>query len=199
MKKITSYIINPAVIEERKMNAVAMDIYSRMLMDRIVFLGSPIDSDVANAVQAQLLYLASLDEKADITLYINSPGGEVSAGLAIYDTMQLIKPDVATVCTGMAASMAAVLLSAGARGKRSILPHSRVMIHQPSGGARGMASDVLIAAREMEKTRGELCSILSLHTGRNYDRLLADMDRDCWMNAAEALEYGMVDTIHNGK
>lgn len=199
MKKITDYIINPAVIEERKMNAVAMDIYSRMLMDRIVFLGSHIDSDVANAVQAQLLYLASLDEKADITLYINSPGGEVSAGLAIYDTMQLIKPDVATVCTGMAASMAAVLLSAGARGKRSILPHSRVMIHQPSGGARGMASDVLIAAREMEKTRGELCSILSLHTGRNYDRLLADMDRDCWMNAAEALEYGMVDTIHNGK
>ena len=199
MKKITSYIINPAVIEERKMNAVAMDIYSRMLMDRIVFLGSPIDSDVANAVQAQLLYLASLDEKADITLYINSPGGEVSAGLAIYDTMQLIKPDVATVCTGMAASMAAVLLSAGARGKRSILPHSRVMIHQPSGGAHGMASDILIAAREMEKTRGELCSILSLHTGQNYDRLLADMDRDCWMNAAEALEYGMVDTIHNGK
>lgn len=187
--------INPTVIEERKLNATSIDVFSRLLMDRIVFLGVPIDDDVANIIQAQLLFLASNDPNADITMYLNTPGGQVSSGLGIYDTMQLITPDVATVCTGMAASMGSVLLCAGAEGKRSALPHSRVLIHQPLGGARGQASDILIAAKEIEKTREELCSIISAHSGQPHDKVFADMDRDYWLTAPEALEYGMIDSI----
>jgi ATP-dependent Clp protease protease subunit len=187
--------INPTVIEERKLNATSIDVFSRLLMDRVIWLGCPIDDDVANIVQAQLLFLASVDPKADISLYINSPGGSVSAGLGIYDTMQLVSPDVATICTGMAASMGSVLLCAGARGKRSALPHSRVMIHQPLGGVRGQAEDILIEAREIEKCRTELYEIISEHSGQPYDRVFADADRDYWMNATEAREYGMVDDI----
>lgn len=187
--------INPSIIEERKLNIAAMDVFSRLMMDRIIFLGVGIDPDVANIVQAQLLYLASVDDKADISLYLNSPGGLVSAGLGIYDTMQLIKPDVATICTGMAASMGAVLLCAGAEGKRSCLPHSRVLIHQPLGGVQGQAADILIAAKEIEKTREELCSIIAEHTKKESSRVFSDMDRDYWMNAEEARQYGMVDQI----
>ena len=187
--------INPSIIEERRLNVASMDVFSRLMMDRIIFLGVPIDNDVANIIQAQLLYLESVDDKADISLYINSPGGEVSAGLAIYDTMQLIKPNVATICTGMAASMAAILLCAGAKGKRSILPHAKVMIHQPMGGAQGQASDIVIAARQIETIRGELCDILSKHTGNERQKIEQDMDRDFWMRAANAKEYGVVDRI----
>ena len=187
--------LNPTVIEERKLNVASMDVFSRLLMDRIIFLGVPIDDDVANIVQAQLLFLSSLDAKADISLYLNTPGGQVSSGLAIYDTMQLIQPSVATICTGMAASMGAVLLCAGEKGKRSALPHSRVLIHQPLGGAKGQASDILIAAKQIEKTRTELCEIIASHSGQPFDKVLADADRDYWMSAAEALEYGMIDNI----
>lgn len=169
--------------------------FSRLMMDRIIFLGVAIDPDVANIVQAQLLYLASVDEKADISLYLNTPRGLVSAGLGIYDTMQLVNPDVATICTGMAASMGAVLLCAGADGKRSCLPHSRVLIHQPLGGVQGQASDIMIAAKEIEKTREELCSIVAVHTKQEHERVFADMDRDYWMNAEESLQYGMIDQI----
>ena len=189
--------INPTIIEERKMNVAQLDVMSRLLMDRILFLGVPIDDDVANIIVAQLLFLASQDDKADISLYLNTPGGQVSSGLAIYDTMQLVKPDVATICTGMAASMGSVLLCAGAKGKRSALPHSKVLIHQPLGGARGQASDILIAAKEIEKTREELCSIIAGHSGQEHDKVFADMDRDYWMTSSEALEYGMVDKILN--
>ena len=191
--------VNPTIIEERKLNVAAMDVFSRLMMDRIIFLGVPIDDDVANIVQAQLLYLASVDPKAGISLYINTPGGSVSAGLGIYDTMQLIEPEVATICTGMAASMGAVLLCAGAPGQRSVLPHSRVLIHQPLGGARGQASDILIAAREIESTRHELYTILSNHSGQSYERIASDADRDFWMNAPEAVEYGMADIILSKK
>lgn len=191
--------INPTIIEERQLNVAAMDVFSRLMMDRIIFLGVPIDDDVANIIQAQLLYLASVDPKADVSLYINTPGGSVSAGLGIYDTMQLIEPEVSTICTGMAASMGAVLLCAGAPGKRSVLPHSRVLIHQPLGGASGQASDILIAAREIESTRRELYNILSNHTGQSYERIAADADRDFWMNAPEAVEYGMADAILSKK
>lgn len=194
---INSYI-NPTIIEERKLFATAIDVFSRLLMDRIIFLGVPIDDDVANIIQAQLLYLASNDDTSDISLYINTPGGQVSSGLAIYDTMQLIKPDVATICTGMAASMGSVLLCAGKKGKRSALPHSRVLIHQPLGGAKGQASDILIAAKEIEKTREELCSIIASHTGQPHDKVFADMDRDYWLSSSEAVEYGMVDRILGG-
>lgn len=187
--------INPSIIEERKLNIAAMDVFSRLMMDRIIFLGVEIDPDVTNIIQAQLLYLASVDDKADISLYLNTPGGVVSAGLGIYDTMQLVKPDVATICTGMAASMGAVLLCAGVEGKRSCLPHSRVLIHQPLGGVKGQATDILIAAKEIEKTRDELCSIISKHTKNEHERVFADMDRDYWMNAEEALQYGMIDQI----
>ena len=187
--------INPSIIEERKLNIAAMDVFSRLMMDRIIFLGVGIDPDVANIVQAQLLYLASVDDKADISLYLNTPGGVVSAGLGIYDTMQLVKPDIATICTGMAASMGAVLLCAGAEGKRSCLPHSRVLIHQPLGGVQGQATDILIAAKEIEKTREELCSLIAEHTKQEHARVFSDMDRDYWMNAEEALQYGMVDQI----
>ena len=191
--------LNPTVIEERKLNVASMDVFSRLLMDRIIFLGVPIDDDVANIVQAQLLFLSSLDAKADISLYLNTPGGQVSSGLAIYDTMQLISPSVATICTGMAASMGAVLLCAGEKGKRSALPHSRVLIHQPLGGAKGQASDILIAAKQIEKTRTELCEIIAAHSGQPFDKVLADADRDYWMSSAEALEYGMIDNILSKK
>ena len=196
---ITSAYINPSIIEERKMNVASMDVFSRLMMDRIIFLGVPIDDDVANIIQAQLLYLASTDDQADISLYLNTPGGQVSSGLAIYDTIQLISPDVATICTGMAASMGSVLLAAGAKGKRSALPHSRVMIHQPLGGARGQASDILIAAEEIRKTRDELCSILAHHSGQPMKKIIADADRDFWMTSKEALDYGMIDNILTGK
>ena len=187
--------INPTIIEERKLNVASMDVFSRLMMDRIIFLGVPIDDDVANIVMAQLLFLASGDSHADITLYLNTPGGQVSSGLAIYDTMQIVQPDVATVCTGMAASMGSVLLCAGAPGKRSALPHSRVLIHQPLGGAQGQASDILIAAREIEKTRTELFRIIAEHSGQPIERVAADGDRDFWMTAEEAKAYGMVDEV----
>ena len=187
--------INPTITEERKLNVAQMDVFSRLMMDRIIFLGVPIDDDVANIVMAQLLFLASTDSGTDITLYLNTPGGQVSSGLAIYDTMQIVQPDVATVCTGMAASMGSVLLCAGAKGKRTALPHSRVLIHQPLGGAQGQASDILIAAREIEKTRTELFRIISEHSGQPLDRVAADGDRDFWMTAEEAKAYGMVDEI----
>ena len=187
--------LNPSIIEERKLNCASMDVFSRLMMDRIIFLGVPIDDDVANIVQAQLLYLASVDDKADISLYLNTPGGIVTAGLGIYDTMQLISPDVSTICTGMAASMGSILLCAGAPGKRAALPHSRVMIHQPLGGAKGQASDILIEAREIEKCRDELYNIISEHSGQPFDKVFADADRNFWMNSQEALEYGMIDKI----
>ncbi len=187
--------INPTIIEERKLNVASMDVFSRLMMDRIIFLGVPIDDDVANIIQAQLLFLASNDGAGDISLYINTPGGQVSSGLGIYDTMQIIEPDVATICTGMADSMGSVLLCAGAPGKRSALKHSRVMIHQPLGGARGQASDILIAAQEIEKTKKELYSIIAEHSGQSLERIYADGDRDFWMTSSEALEYGMIDEI----
>ena len=184
---------NPYIIEERKLNVATMDVFSRLMMDRIIFIGTPIDDDVANVVQAQLLYLASLDDKADISLYLNTPGGIVSAGLGIYDTMQLIAPKVNTICTGLAASMGSILLAAGE--ERSILPHARVMIHQPLGGATGQASDILIEAEEIRKCRDELCSILAEHTKQSFDHVFQDMDRDHWFTAQEAVDYGLVDKI----
>ena len=187
--------INPTIIEERKFNVASMDVFSRLMMDRIIFLGVPIDDDVANIIQAQLLFLASTDSNADISLYLNTPGGQVTSGLGIYDTMQLVDPDVATICTGMAASMGAVLLCSGAHGKRSVLPHSRVLIHQPLGGAQGQATDILIAAKEIEKTRTELFNIIASHTGQTLEKVAADGERDYWMTAQEALDYGMVDEI----
>ncbi len=187
--------INPTITEERQLNVAQMDVFSRLMMDRIVFLGVPIDDDVANIIQAQLLFLASKDPNADITLYLNTPGGQVHSGLAIYDTMQLVQPDVATVCTGMAASMGAVLLCAGQKGKRSALPHSRVLIHQPLGGAQGQATEILIAAKEIEKTRTELFKIISEHSGQSLKKVAADGERDYWMTAEEAKAYGMVDEI----
>ncbi len=193
--RLSDSYINPTIIEERKLNVASMDVFSRLMMDRIIFLGVPIDDDVANIIQAQLLFLASTDPGADISLYLNTPGGQVTSGLGIYDTMQLVSPDVATICTGMAASMGSVLLCAGAAGKRSCLPHSKVLIHQPLGGAQGQASDILIAAREIEKTRKELYEIISAHSGQPYDKVFADADRDYWMSAQEAREYGMVDEI----
>ena len=184
---------NPYIIEERKLNVATMDVFSRLMMDRIIFVGTEIDNDVANIVQAQLLYLQSLDDKADISLYLNTPGGIVSAGLGIYDTMQLIKPNVNTICTGLAASMGSILLVAGK--ERSILPHAKVMIHQPLGGAAGQASDILIEAEEIKKCRDELCSILAEHTKQPFDRVFQDMDREHWFTAQEAIDYGLVDKI----
>ena len=186
---------NPYIIEERKLNAVTMDVFSRLMMDRIIFVGTEIDNDVANIVQAQLLYLQSLDDKADISLYLNTPGGIVSAGLGIYDTMQLIKPNVNTICTGLAASMGSILLVAGK--ERSILPHAKVMIHQPLGGVAGQASDILIEAEEIKKCRDELCNILAEHTKQPFDHVFQDMDRDHWFTAQEAMDYGLVDKILN--
>ena len=186
---------NPYIIEERKLNAVTMDVFSRLMMDRIIFIGTEIDNDVANVIQAQLLYLQSLDDKTDISLYLNTPGGIVSAGLGIYDTMQLISPNVNTICTGLAASMGSILLVAGK--ERSILPHARVMIHQPLGGISGQASDILIEAEEIKKCRDELCSILAEHTKQPFDKVFQDMDRDHWFNPQEAVDYGLVDKILN--
>ena len=187
--------INPTIIEERKLNVAQMDVFSRLMMDRIIFLGVEITPDVANIINAQMLFLESIDPKADISLYINTPGGEVYSGLGIYDTMQLIQPDVATICTGMAASMGSILMCAGAKGKRSALPHSRVMIHQPLGGTRGQASDILIEAKEIEALRKELFEIVAEHSGQPYDKVAADGDRNYWMTAKEALDYGVVDQI----
>ena len=187
--------MTPNIIEERQLNAIAMDVFSRLMMDRIIFLGTPVSDQVANIIQAQLLFLASTDSSKDIQIYINSPGGSVYAGLGIYDTMQFIKPDVATICTGIAASMAAVLLCAGEKGKRSGLKHSRVMIHQPMSGAQGQASDIEIAAKEVLKLRDELYEIIAAHSGQKFDRIYEDSDRDYWMKAKEALDYGMIDEI----
>ena len=187
--------MNPMIIEERQLNVAQMDVFSRLMMDRIIFLGCPINDDVANIIQAQLLFLESSDPKADIMLYINSPGGVVYSGLGIYDTMQTIQPDVATICTGMAASMAAVLLVAGAEGKRAALTHSRVMIHQPLGGVQGQASDIEIEAREIQKYKKELYTIIAEHSKTPFDKVWADSDRNYWMTAQEAQEYGMIDNI----
>ena len=187
--------MTPYIIEERQMNMTAMDVFSRLMMDRIIFLGTGIDDQIANIVQAQLLFLESADASKDIQIYINSPGGSVYAGLGIYDTMQYIKPDVATICTGMAASMGAVLLCAGHAGKRSALPHARVMIHQPSGGAQGVASDMEINLREMLKLKEELYKIISQHSGQSYDKVYADSERDYWMKSDEAKDYGMIDEV----
>ena len=198
-RSATASYINPSIIEERRLNVASMDVFSRLLMDRVIFLGVPIDDDVANIIQAQLLFLASTDSSADISLYLNTPGGQVSSGLAIYDTMQIIAPDVATICTGMAASMGSVLLCAGAKGKRSALPHSKVLIHQPLGGAKGEASDIELAAREILKTKQELYSIISEHSGQSIEKITADADRDFWMSSREALEYGMIDEILSKK
>ena len=194
-KRAVDDYINPTIIEERKLNVASMDVFSRLMMDRIIFLGVQINDDVANIITAQLLYLASTDPSADISLYVNTPGGEVTSGLAIYDTMQLVEPDVATICIGQAASMGSVLLCAGSKGKRSCLPHARVLIHQPLGGAQGQASDIMIAAKEIEKMRIELYTIISEHSGQPFDKVVKDADRDYWMNAQEALEDGMVDEI----
>lgn len=187
--------MTPNIIEERQLNAIAMDVFSRLMMDRIIFLGTGINDQVANIVQAQLLFLESADASKDIQIYINSPGGSVYAGLGIYDTMQFIKPDVATICTGMAASMGAVLLCAGEKGKRSGLTHSRVMIHQPMGGAQGQASDIEITAREILKLKEELYEIIAKHSGQTIEKVHDDSDRDYWMKAEEAKKYGMIDEI----
>ena len=187
--------MTPNIVEERQMNVAIFDVFSRLMMDRIIFLGTGINDQVANVVQAQLLFLESIDASKDIQIYINSPGGGVYAGLGIYDTMQFIKPDVATICTGMAASMGAVLLCAGAPGKRSGLTHSRVMIHQPLGGAQGQASDIEITAREILTLKKELYDIIAKHSGQEYDKVYNDSDRDYWMRADKAKEYGMIDEI----
>jgi len=187
--------ITPYIIEERPMNITQLDVFSRLMKDRIIFLGVPIDDDVANIIQAQLLFLESQDPERDIQIYLNSPGGSVYAGLGIYDTMQYLKPDISTICTGMAASMAAVLLCAGAHGKRFALPHSRVMIHQPMGGAQGQASDIEIEAAEIQKVKKELYEIIANHSGKTYEQVWKDSDRDHWMIAAEAKEYGMIDQV----
>lgn len=191
----TSAYVSPTIIEERQLNVATMDVFSRLMMDRIIFLGAPVNDDVANIVQAQLLFLESADPDKDIQIYINSPGGSVSAGLGIYDTMQLVRCDVATICTGLAASMGAVLLTAGAKGKRSALPHSRVMIHQPLGGVEGQASDIEITAREILRTKRELYEILASHSGRPYEDIERDADRDYWMTSEEARAYGLIDEV----
>lgn len=182
-------------MEERQMNITQMDVFSRLMMDRIIFLGTGINDQVANVIQAQLLFLESVDASKDISIYINSPGGGVYAGLGIYDTMQFIKPDVATICTGMAASMGAVLMCAGQKGKRSALPHSRIMIHQPLGGAQGQASDIEITTREILKLKDELYAIIANHSGQTIKKVHKDSDRDYWMKAEEAKAYGMIDEI----
>lgn len=187
--------ISPTIIEERQLNIATMDVFSRLMMDRIIFLGTPIDDYVANIIQAQLLFLESTDPSKDIQIYFNTPGGSVHAGLGIYDTMQYISSDIATICTGMAASMGAVLLTAGTKGKRSALPHSRVMIHQPMGGAQGQASDIEITAREIMKLKNELYQIIGRHSGKTVKQVEKDADRDFWMTAEEAQKYGMIDEI----
>lgn len=194
-QSISNSYISPTIIEERQLNVATMDVFSRLMMDRIIFLGCPIYDDAANIIQAQLLFLESTDSEKDIQIYINSPGGSVTAGLGIYDTMQLISSDVATICTGLAASMGAVLLTAGTTGKRSALPHSRVMIHQPLGGAEGQASDIEITARQIIRTKAELYAILSEHSGVKVSKIEKDADRDYWMSAPEAKTYGLIDEV----
>ena len=191
----TNNYITPNIIEERQLNVASMDVFSRLMMDRIIFLGVPIDDDVANIVMAQLLFLQSADPDRDISIYFNSPGGSIYAGLGIYDTMQFINCDTATICTGLAASMAAVLMCAGTPGKRSALKHSRIMIHQPLSGVQGQASDIEITSREVQKIKKELYSIISEHSGQPYKKVEKDSDRDYWMTAEEAKAYGMIDTI----
>lgn len=193
--KAQAQYLNPYILEERQLNVTQMDVFSRLMMERIIFLGTEIDDYTANTVEAQLLYLDSVDSAKDIMLYVNSPGGSVTAGLGIYDTMQFVSSDVGTLCTGMAASMAAVLLVAGKEGKRSALPHSRVMIHQPLGGVQGQASDIEIEAREIQKFKKELYTIISEHSHTPYDKVWKDSDRNYWMTAQEAKEYGMIDTV----
>jgi len=187
--------ISPTIIEERQLNIATMDVFSRLMMDRIIFLGVPINDYVANIIQAQLLFLESVDAKKDIQIYLNTPGGSVYAGLGIYDTMQYIAPDVATICTGIAASMGAVLLCAGTSGKRTALKHSRILIHQPMGGVEGQASDIEITAREIQKLKKELYEIIAFHSKQTYEKIWADSDRDYWMIADEAKEYGMIDEV----
>ncbi len=187
--------ISPTIIEERQLNVAQMDVFSRLMMDRIIFLGVPIDDYVANIIQAQLLFLESVDSSKDIQIYLNTPGGSVYAGLGIYDTMQYISSDVATICTGMAASMGAVLLCAGQEGKRTALKHSRILIHQPMGGAQGQASDIEITAREIQKLKKELYEIIAKHSKQDYEKIWHDSDRDYWMNSYEAKEYGMIDEV----
>ncbi len=187
--------ISPTVIEERQLNVASMDIFSRLMMDRIIFMGTGINDYVSNIIMGQLLFLESVDSKKDIQIYINSPGGSVYAGLGIYDTMQYIAPDVATICVGMAASMGAVLMCAGEKGKRTSLKHSRVMIHQPLGGAEGQASDIEITAREIQKLKKELYEIIAKHSNQDYEKVYKDSDRDYWMTAQEAKDYGMIDEI----
>lgn len=188
--------INPTIIEERNMNITSIDVFSRLLMDRIIFLGTEIDDDTANIVQAQLLFLESVDKKKDISIYINSPGGSVYSGLGIYDTMQLISPDIVTICTGLAASISAILLCAGTKGKRSSLVHSKIMIHQPIlGGLDGQASDIVIAAKEIDKCKKTLVDIISLHSGQDPEKVFSDVDRDYWLSSQEAKDYGLIDNI----
>ena len=194
-KAIHSAYINPMILEERQLNVTQLDVFSRLMMERILFLGAPVNDDVANIIQAQLLFLESADPAKDIQIYINTPGGSVSAGLGIYDTMQLVNCDVATICTGMAASMGAVLLTAGAAGKRQALPHSRVMIHQPLGGVQGQASDIEITAREIARTKQGLYDILAHHSGKSIADIERDADRDYWLTAEEAKAYGLIDGI----
>ena len=196
MSKVSSQgYISPTVIEERQLNVAQMDVFSRLMMDRIIFLGTAIDDYVANVIQAQMLFLESTDSKRDIQVYLNSPGGSVYAGLGIYDTMQFISPDVATICTGMAASMAAVLMCAGTKGKRSALPHSRIMIHQPMGGVEGQATEIEITAREIQKLKKELYEIIAQHSGQPFEQVEKDSDRDHWFTADEAKAYGMIDEV----
>ena len=193
--QVTDSFISPTIIEERKLNVAQMDVFSRLMMDRIIFLGTQVDDYTANVIQAQLLYLDSCDPGKDVSIYINSPGGSVYAGLGIYDTMQYIQSDVSTICTGMAASMAAVLLVAGEKGKRFALKHSRVMIHQPMGGIQGQASDIEITSREILKLKNELYTIISQHSGQPFDKVYQDSDRDYWMTSQEAVDYGMIDKV----
>ena len=193
--QVTDSFISPTIIEERKLNVAQMDVFSRLMMDRIIFLGTQVDDYTANVIQAQLLYLDSCDPGKDVSIYINSPGGSVYAGLGIYDTMQYIQSDVSTICTGMAASMAAVLLVAGEKGKRFALKHSRVMIHQPMGGIQGQASDIEITSREILKLKNELYTIINQHSGQPFDKVYQDSDRDYWMTSQEAVEYGMIDKV----
>ncbi len=200
--RVEQYVENsltPYILEERQLNVSQMDVFSRLMMDRIIFLGTPVDDQIANIIQAQLLFLQSSDPKRDIYLYINSPGGSVYAGLGIYDTMQFISPEVATICTGLAASMAAVLLCAGEEKKRSALKHSRIMIHQPMSGTQGQVSDMEIALKETTKVRDELYNILANHTGKTFDEVKKDSDRDYWMSSAEAEAYGMIDEVLSKK
>ncbi|MDR0981941.1 MAG: ATP-dependent Clp endopeptidase proteolytic subunit ClpP [Culturomica sp.] len=187
--------LSPTIIEERQLNVASMDVFSRLMMDRIIFLGVPIDDNVANIIMAQLLFLESADADKDISIYFNSPGGSVYAGLGIYDTMQFVKCDIATICTGIAASMSAVLLTAGTKGKRQALKHSRVMIHQPIGGVQGQASDIEITAKEIQKLKKELFTIIADHSGNPYKKIEKDSDRDYWMTSEEAKEYGMIDVV----